>query len=372
MRAFVFTDKALAKHAGQFVWLSIDTEKAQNAAFIQKYPIRAWPSFYVINPNKEAITLRWVGGATVAELGKLFDDGAGATRRKPEEALARADAFYSEGKYAESIPAYQDALKAMPKTAPSYPRAVEALLFSLSVSDQQAECVAVARGAMATVRPTAAAAVVAGSGLDCALGLQAGAAGKAAAVAAFEKDAQAVLADPNLHLVADDRSALYSSLVDARREANDVAGAGRLARDWVADLDKAAAEAKTPEQWTALDPNRLNAFEAAGEIEKAIPMLEKSEKAFPEDYNPPARLAYVNLKLKRYDAALAASDTALARVYGPRKLRVLAVRADIYKAMGDTAAARKTVEEALAYAEALPPGQRSEAAILSLKKQLGG
>jgi hypothetical protein len=51
---------------------------------------------------------------------------------------------------------------------------------------------------------------------------------------------------------------------------------------------------------------------------------------------------------------------------------VLAVRADIYKGMGDAATARKTVEESLQYAEALPPGQRSETAIASLKKQLEG
>ena len=99
-------------------------------------------------------------------------------------------------------------------------------------------------------------------------------------------------------------------------------------------------------------------------------MLEKSEREFPEDYNPPARLALVYLRLEQYDAALAASDRALARVYGPRKLRVLAVRADIYKGMGDAAAGRKTVAEALAYAEALPPGQRSESTIASLKTQL--
>jgi tetratricopeptide (TPR) repeat protein len=372
MRAFVFTDKALAKHAGQFVWLSIDTEKAQNAAFVKKYPIRAWPSYYVIDPGREAITLRWVGGATVAELGKLFDDGARTVGGKAAsaEALARADAFYSEGKYAESIPAYRGALKSIPKNAPSYPRVVEALLFSLSVSDQPAECVSVALDAIAPVRHTPAAAVVAGSGLDCALKLPADAPGRAANVASFEAETLAVLADPKLALFGDDRSALYGSLVDAREDAKDAAGAQRLALEWVADLDRAALAAKTPEQGTALDPNRLNAFEAAGEIEKAIPMLEKSEREFPEDYNPPARLAYVNLKLKRYDAALAASDRALARVYGPRKLRVLAVRADIFKAMGDTAAARKTVEDALVYAEALPAGQRSESAIASLKKQL--
>jgi len=51
---------------------------------------------------------------------------------------------------------------------------------------------------------------------------------------------------------------------------------------------------------------------------------------------------------------------------------VLAVRADIYKGMGDAAAAKKTVEDSLEYAEALPPGQRSEPTIAALKKQLEG
>jgi hypothetical protein len=51
---------------------------------------------------------------------------------------------------------------------------------------------------------------------------------------------------------------------------------------------------------------------------------------------------------------------------------VLAVRADIYKGMGNAALARRTVEESLEYAEALPPGQRSEPAIASLKRQLEG
>src|SRR5215471_17327208 len=99
MRAYVFTDKALAKHAGQFVWLSIDTEKAQNAAFSRKYPIRAWPSLYVIDPAKEKIALRWVGGASVAQLEKLFADGTKAVRGSAgggETALAKADALYGD------------------------------------------------------------------------------------------------------------------------------------------------------------------------------------------------------------------------------------------------------------------------------------
>ncbi len=367
MRAFVFTDKALARYAKQFVWLSVDTEKAQNADFVKRYPIRAWPSFYVIDPGKESISTRWVGGATVGQLEKLFAD-VRASRADP--VLARAAALYAAGDYAEAGKAYAQALSVLTPKSPQYAQAVEARLFCLQTTRARADCVALARDAMPHLRATASGANVAGSGLDCALELPAEAPGRAAAIAAFEGDVVAVLADRKLALAADDRSALYGSLFSAREEAKDEEGARKVASEWVAYLDGEAARAATPEQWTALDPNRLNAFEAAGEIEKAIPMLEKSEREFPQDYNPPARLALVYLRLKQYDAALGASDRALARVYGPRKLRVLAVRADIYKGMGDSAAERRTVSEALAYAEALPPGQRSDSAIAALKTQL--
>jgi len=374
MRAYVFTDPTLTKRAGQFVWLSIDTEKAGNAEFQKKYPIKAWPSFYVIDPARETIVLRWVGGANVAELGKLFDEGRRAMRgggASATTALARADALYSEGRYPESIPGYEEALKTLPKTSRSYPRAVESLLFAFSYSKQPARCVEVARETLPSLRGSVAGASVAGSGLDCALKLPAGAPGRAEAMGAFEKEVRAILSDPTIVLAADDRSALYGSLVEAREAAKDSAGAHATALEWVADLDAAERAAKTPEQRTALDPNRLNAYEAAGEIERAVPMLLRSEKDFPKDYNPPARLALVYLKLKRYDDALAASDKALSLVYGPRKLRVFAVRADIYGAMGNAAAVRRTLEDALAYAEALPEGQRSAATVDALRKQVG-
>jgi len=373
MRAYVFTDPTLTKRAGQFVWLSIDTEKARNAPFTKKYPIRAWPSMYVIDPESEKIVLRWVGGATVAELDKIFDDGRRASSRPTAstDSLAKADALFSEGKYEESIPAYRAALKTLPKTSPSYARALESLLFDLSTERQPVECASLSRSSMPSLRGTVAGASVAQSGLDCALKLPAEAPDRASMIAAFEKDVREVLADPKLHLPADDRSGLYGSLFDAREDAHDKEGAERVAREWVADLDAAAAAAKTPEQLTALDPNRLNAYEAAGELDKAIPMLEKSEKDFPDDYNPPARLALVYLKLKRYDDALTASDQAMAKVYGPRKLRVYSQRIAIYQGMGDETAAHKTMQDALAYAEALPPGQRSESTIASLRNQLG-
>jgi hypothetical protein len=74
--------------------------------------------------------------------------------------------------------------------------------------------------------------------------------------------------------------------------------------------------------------------------------------------------------MKRWDDALAASDRALAKAYGPRKLGMFQVRSDIYLGRGDKTAAKRTLEDAVAYAEALPEGQRSASTITGLKKKL--
>jgi len=372
MRAFVFTDKALAKHAGQFVWLSIDTEKAQNAAFVQKYPIRAWPSLYVIDPRREEILLRWVGAADVPRLEKLFAEGRrsyGAAENGGGD-LARADKLYGEGKYAESVPAYRTALKGIPESDPRWARASESLLYALSATRQNAECTAVALDAYPKLRGTLNGADFSAYGLDCALRLPPEAKERTESVARLEQAAKESLADPKIPLAADDRSALYGSLFDAREDAKDAAGAAAVANEWVADLDARAARAQTNEQRTAMDSNRLVAYEAAGKIEMAIPMLERSQREFPKDYNPPSRLAVAYQKLGRWDEALAASDRALTLVYGPRRVVVLLSRAQIYGGKGDAAMAKKTLEDALAFAKSLPEGQRSEQRIADIEKWL--
>jgi tetratricopeptide (TPR) repeat protein len=99
-------------------------------------------------------------------------------------------------------------------------------------------------------------------------------------------------------------------------------------------------------------------------------MLQASERDLPDDYNPPSRLAVAYLSMKRLDEALAASNRALPKVSGPRRVRVLQTRSDIFAARGDTAASREALEQALACAEALPPGQRSEGQIKALEKKL--
>jgi hypothetical protein len=163
---------------------------------------------------------------------------------------------------------------------------------------------------------------------------------------------------------------VYISLLDARQQAGDSLGARQVALDWAAFLEGAAAKASTAEQRAVFDPHRLSAYLELGQPERAVPMLEASEKDLPEDYNPPARLVAAYRAMKKWDEALAASDRALAKVYGPRKLGIYSARADILSGKGDRDGARRTLEAALAYADSLPAEQRSEGTLAALRKKL--
>jgi tetratricopeptide (TPR) repeat protein len=372
MRAFVFTDKALGRQAGRFVWLSVNTEKRENAALLGKFPVRVWPSFYVIDSATEKIVLRWAGGATVPQLLRVLDDGAKAAGGGggPATALAEADRFYAEGKYAEAGAGYGKALETLKPGEASYPRVVESFLFALSSSGQRESCAAAARDAFPRLKGTPSAANVAGSGLDCALGMKEGDARKAELVAALAANAREVVAGPKTGLAADDVSSVFSSLADEREAAKDEAGAKRFLEDWAGYLEGEAAKAKTPVERTVFDAHRTSVCVALGQPERVVPALQQSEKDFPEDYNPPQRLAIAYGAMEKYGEALAASDRAMSRAYGPRKLVVYRTRVDILTRSGDAPAAKKTLAEMLAYAEGLPKEQVSDRTIAGIRKQL--
>ena len=373
MRAFVFTDPALARHAGQFVWLSIDTEKPGNAPFLTKFPVEAWPSFFVLDARKEKAVLRWVGGATVPQVEKILQDGrraVGGRERGLDEVLARADAFYGEGKNAEAAREYREALSRAPKGWAHYGRSVESLLFALHRIHDDAGCARTAHEAYPKLRETSSAANVAGSGLDCAMALKPDDPKRADLVAALAADSRDVVSKPRPDIAADDLSSVYDSLASEREAAGDEEGKKKVLSERAAFLEGEASRAKSPEARTVFDSHRLSTYLDLGQPERAIPMLEASERDLPNDYNPPARLALAYKAMKRYDDALAASDRALARAYGPRKIGILQTRADIYAAKGDAAAARRTMDETLRYAESLPAGQRSEKTIATLRKKL--
>jgi len=370
MRAYVFTDKSLERYAGRFVWLSVNTEDAKNAGFLAKYPIPALPTMLVLNSSGEKIEMRYVGGATVEQLTKLLDDASKKTQSGAGEIVASADKLASEAKHAEAAKLYESALAKAPKNWSRFGPTAESLLFSLSEAKDYERCASEAAELYPRLQSTRSGADVASAGLDCSTSIDEKNPNRASLIATLEKDTREALDDPKIELAPDDRSGMYMTLIATRDALKDEAGAKKLRDEWVAFLEKSAADAKTAEQRAVYDSHRLTAYIELGTPEKAIPMLEQSERDFPNDYNPPARLAWAYKAMKEYDKAIAASDRALPKAYGPRKLLILRQRADIYVAKGDKDAAKKTVEEAVDYAKSLPKSQVKASTIAALEKRL--
>src|SRR5439155_3611354 len=113
MRAEVLPDPALRKHAGRFVWLAMETDKAENARFFEMYPAKELPVLLVIDPASERAIARWSGTATVAQLDAFLDDAARARagRAPADDELERADALAGGGAWTAAVPAYRRALQ---------------------------------------------------------------------------------------------------------------------------------------------------------------------------------------------------------------------------------------------------------------------
>jgi len=374
MRAYTWTDKALTRHAGRFVWLSLDMEKAKNAPARKQLGITAFPTLYVVDPTDGHVAIRWLGGASIAQLERLFDDGElavkGGTNGPAFDALIAADRAYGAEKFPEACTQYVKALSLAPAGWPAYSRAIESLMFAYGEADSNEATCRMADTAWPRVKGTISSANVASSALSAAVGLPETNPQRAAWLTRYESACREVLADPTLPLVGDDRSGIYFSLEDARDAAKDSVGQRATQEEHVVMLEREAAKATSAEQRAVYDAHRLSLYIALGRPQAAIPMLEQSRKDFPDDYNPPQRMAQAYKAMSKWPEALAASDQALARAYGPRQFLVLNTRADIQLGMGDRDAAAKTLNDALARAQAMPEGQRSEGTIKNLQGRI--
>jgi tetratricopeptide (TPR) repeat protein len=357
MRTYVFPDPSLAPVAKRFVWASLDTEKEKNGRVLARYPMESWPTMWVVDSADESVALKWVGSATVPELASLLEDAENAIERggaggEAGAALVRANRAAAEGRTDEAIDAYRAALASAPPGWPKRAVAVASLSAPLK-KKAPAACVELALAEAPRMPAGTPLVNLLADALDAAAELPKGSTARAGLPALVEQ-AKRVIADTSLPILADDRSGLYETLVDVLSTEGDQAGAKNTARAWAAFLEEEAARAPTPEARVVFDAHRVSAYLTTGDEPRAIDMLVQSERDFPTDYNPPARLARVYFKLKQYDLALAAIGRALSRVYGPRALRQLELKADILEAMGDRAGAAATLREALDLAARTP------------------
>ncbi|MGZ3421466.1 MAG: thioredoxin family protein [Polyangiales bacterium] len=344
LRAYVFRDPAMARVQGEFVWAAIDTENAKNASFVEKYPIEAWPTLFVIDSQTGAPIVTWLGAANTTELLAILDDARAGKGPATAHWIAGNRAA-AEGKRAEAIAAYK--LAASEETDPARrARIVDAWVHELGKTSP-AECVEVAKAELPKLPKGTSRGNVAITGLECAEAVKGDASPFVAAI-------EAIVGDPSDPILADDRSALYEGLVEHDHGIGDKIRAKEHARAWATFLETEAGKAKDPDARQVFDSHRMLAYLELGEGEKAVPMLLASEKDFPEDYNPPSRLAKVYMVLGRNAEAQAAIDRALAKAYGPRRLRLWSLAADIAKARNDLAGEKAALDKGIAEAKAMP------------------
>ena len=183
------------------------------------------------------------------------------------------------------------------------------------------------------------------------------------------EEARRIATEPSEPILADDRSSLFEEIVLTLRSSGNEVAAMDMAQRWRDFLETEAAKATTPAARVVFDSHRMLAYSAVGNPERAIPMLEQSERDFPGDYNAPVRLAKVLLDTGQLDAALAAVGRAESRVYGPRTLRVLSIKADVLVALKRPAEAKAALDRAVALGEELKVSGGYQALLERIRKR---
>ncbi len=375
MQSTVFRDKAMEPMAKRFVFVSIDTDRETNASAVAKLPLSAWPTFYVLAPADASVLARFSGGASLAQFTAFLEHGA-AARNAVEGAakhLLAAERAIATKDLATAQTELEAALAAAPPTWVRTPDALVSLISTRRKRGDSAGCFALAQEKLDTTGNAASATDFTGYGLGCAESLAKDPA-KATDIAAYRERAvkrlEGLLADTSAPLSLDDRSDAMSYLREALTSLGKKEDAAAVGEKQKLLLEDAIAKAPDPVAASTFNYQLADVCIALGRPLDAVALIETSAKALPNEYDPPARLGGVYLAAGKLDDAAQWTDKALALVYGPRKARVLAQRANIEKKRGDVAAEKKYRADIVALWESLPAEQKNADSLAKAKADL--
>src|SRR3954470_18159937 len=137
MQRFVLADAGMKPVADAVVWSSIETERAANRAVVEKYPVDAWPTFLVIDPESETVLGRFLGSGSVQDLRALVQDGVRAYREKGKPtdpawaAQHDAHAARNRGDLAAAAAAYGKAVELSKADDPQRPERLNLYMSAL-------------------------------------------------------------------------------------------------------------------------------------------------------------------------------------------------------------------------------------------------
>lgn len=364
MQTTVFTDPAFAADAATFVFAALDTDREVNAEAVGKFAPSAWPTFYVIG-NDEAVLARFIGAASVAQFRDFMSSGAKAAAGGGAAADSRvlgAQRALAKKDFATADEELTAALAAMPE---GWPRRDELLNMLVMVKGKRGDtkaCLEIAEKYMDQAGNNALATNFIAMADGCAEKAMADAAMKDRAIALRARGIarwQAILADSSAPLSIDDRVEALGYLRDALDATGKPVDARQVAEQSRTLVDDAFAKAPTPiAKMTYIWP-RADVYAYLERPLDLVADYEALAKQLPTEYDPPARLGWLYLKAGKLAEAATWTDKAVALVYGPRKGRVLAQRAEIAKAAGDKPTEKSYREQAVKLWESLPAGQQS-------------
>lgn len=343
MKNFVLKEAPLGKVSSQHVWLALDYDLEKNSGFFEKYPVTAFPTFLVVDPAAEQVVARWAGSGTAKQMVEFFA-AARPAAAAGADAVTLGSRALAKGDYAGARVIYEKALAGPVKDRAVEARLVNGLVEALWKTDQ----VACTERAPALIDRTDDSI----PGLDAValMSYCASSAPKEQQAKVLQKVRQrieAAIASPAFAAhTADDRSGVYSILIEAYDGLGQKAEADKATQARLAILEDAAARAKTPADRATFDAHRLECYLRLGKHAEAQKMLEASEKAAPKDFNPPWRLAVLHKARGDHAAGLAAIDRALKLGYGPRQVRLYSTKIDLLSDARRYADARATIAQA--------------------------
>jgi thiol-disulfide isomerase/thioredoxin len=381
MQQYVLIDPSLQPLASRFVWLALDTEKPENAAVLERYPLSVWPTFFVVSPGSESVQARYLGAASASqfreflregERGHLDEQGT-ADRLTADDPLRQVRDGHRAaiaGDFVRAAQAYRHALAQAPSDWPRREDVQVAAIAAHRFAGQYEQCVDIGMQAGKQRGRSASHADLFATAVQCTAQLPADDARRRALLELAAAQLAILVDDPDAALSDDDRS-------DAMRIWREVLLALELpdrARA-VAErqrvlVDRAAATAHSPQAAATYNWPRAEVYVFLGIGEALIADLKASEMALPRDYDPPYRLAWVYHRTGAHDHALAAATRARDLAYGPRKATVVNLIADIQRARGDQAGELAARRAAVEIYETLPAGQQQPAALARARQAM--
>ena len=359
----------LDRYAGQFVWLELNYDKAENRGFLTKYGANATPTFFIIDPQDGQVTATQTGAMSLTELTQFLDRGANgvfAKRQTPaDSALRRGDALVSD-RPEEAVKAYEEAVRLAPVTWSRRELAEASLTAALKDSRQWQQCAETAASQAAGMNRDEIFGRVVVTGMWCLVSADPAPWIPAQAVR-LEPLAEEALALPAT--VLDHRDELYRTLMYLSLSRNDRAAAARWGDRWLDELD--ARKPVDNEERSAIDIARVENVQAFGDPKRILPALIASEQAMPHDWNASLRVAQMENAAKNYDEAIAACDRGLSRTPGALgRSWLLQTKADALSQTEHGEEARRLLEQALQAAQAIPNTHSRDNNINRIKQAL--